>query len=387
MWNLFKIVNLFWLFAATYFWPTALIPVGPMIALVDALMILILSLLPVKVRLDASTGWTALALLGITIWYTWIDGLPMGVTIFLMYLPVFVLLQLPYSYKKDLLSFSVKWYALLLIPGLLLYIATQFVSLPSFGQFVHPNYKPYLNYIFYIKTTYDYGTMERFNSFFLEPGHQALLSTFLMMACRFRFKSCPWLWVLALSIVLSFSLAGYLLCVAGFVLLRINSIGKLLAVAGVLTAFVVGIQTFGASDNVFNELIISRLERDESSGIKGNNRFAGNTDFAFERMMRSSDQVTGVKDKVNMELIAGAGYKIYFINYGWIGTLLSLCFYLSVIPKRPDWRYTAAFLAILILCFFQRSYPAWYSWLFPYVMGIWIAQGEKDEHLHETIAE
>ncbi|MDE6341270.1 MAG: hypothetical protein K2K93_03040 [Muribaculaceae bacterium] len=379
MWTIFKITNIFWLFASTYFWITALLPIGPIIAMVDLVMMIVMGLLPIKIRLDATTGWMAAAVIGITAWYTYIDGLPMGATTFLMYLPVFFLLQLPFEYKKDLLQTTIKWYAISLIPGLFLYTVTQVVSLPSMGRFVHPNYKPFLNYIFYIKTTLDFGTLERFNAYFLEPGHQALLGTFLMIADRFRFRKNPWLWVIAVAVVMSFSLAGYLLALVGFVLLKINSLGKMLATVAAVIIFVIGMQNLSGGDNAFNDLIISRLERDESQGIKGNNRFAGNTDFVFSRMMHSSDSLTGVKDKTNMDLIAGAGYKIYFINYGWIGTLLSLFFYISVIPRRPDYRYTIAFLIVLILCFFQRSYPAWYSWLFPYVMGIYIAKGEKEQ--------
>lgn len=379
MWTLFKITNIFWLFASTYFWVTAVLPIGPVIAMVDLVMIILMGMLPIKIKFDATIGWMALALTGITSWYTYIDGLPMGATIFLMYLPVFFLVMLPLSYKQDLLRFSIKWYAIILIPGLLIYAATQIMSIPSFGKFVHPNYKPYLNYIVYIKTTHDYGTLERFNSFFLEPGHQGLLDAFLIIAGRYRFRMYPWLYVIALALVVSFSLAGYLLVMLGFVLLKINSAGKLMATVAGIAIFVLGMQNLSGGENAFNDLIISRLEHDDSQGIKGNNRFAGNTDFVFDRMIHSTDAITGVKDKTHMNMIAGAGYKIYMINYGWIGTLLSLCFYLSVIPRRPDTRYTIAFITVLMLCFLQRSYPAWYSWLFPYVTGIYIAKGEKDE--------
>ncbi len=242
---------------------------------------------------------------------------------------------------------------------------------------------PFTNYIFYIKTTWDSGFLVRFNAFFLEPGHQALLSTFLMIANRFRFKECPWLWVLLASTIFSFSLAGYLLATAGFILLKVNSILKALIV-GVIGAIVISFAlNWSGGENALNDLIIKRLEQDESKGIKGNNRVDDTTDYTFSMVVRRHNLWLGVKERTNMDLIAGAGYKIFIINYGLVGAVLALLFYLSVIPPKPDYRYTITFLIILILCFMQRAYPAWYSWLFPYVMGIYIAKGEKDNLLEQ----
>lgn len=383
MWNLFKIVNFFWLLASTYMWPTALFNLGPLLIPINILMLLCITMLPIQIRFDKKTGLVMAAIVAIVLWYIWIDGAVMGVVILLQYLPVLFLLQLPYSYMKDLLHFCTKWLAILLIPAILLYWVLLFVDLPSFGQFVHPVYKPYLNYIFYIKTTFDYGTFERFNAFFLEPGHLALLCTFILMANKYRFKECKWLIVLAVCIIFSFSLAGYLLAFLGFILLKINSLGKVMAVAVAAVMAVIVFQNFVGEDNAVNELIISRLEYDESKGIKGNNRVDSNTDYVFDKVVDKGDTMSGVKYKTNMDLVSGAGFKIYIIQYGLVGTLLSLLLYIALIPSSPDYRYTLIFLSILILCFMQRAYPEWYSWLFPYVSGIVVAKYEKTRHRSE----
>ena len=78
-----------------------------------------------------------------------------------------------------------------------------------------------------------------------------------------------------------------------------------------------------------------------------------------------------------MDLISGAGYKIYILYYGMVGLILVFLFYLSVIPSHPDKRYTISFFILISLCFMQRDYPFWYSWLFPYVVGIYIAKYER----------
>lgn len=378
MWNLFKIVNFFWLLASTRMWPTALFNLGPILIPVNLLMLLCISMLPIKVRLDARTGLVMAAILMISLWYIWIDGAVMGVVIFLQYLPVLFLLQLPAEYMKDLLRFSTKWLAILLIPAILLYWALLFVDLPSFGQFVHPTYKPFLNYIFYIKTTFDYGTFERFNAFFLEPGHLALLCTFLLIANKYQFRKNKWLIVLVVCIAFSFSLAGYLLATLGFILLKINSIGRTLVALAAVAVIAVAAVNFLGEDTAMYELIVSRLEYDESKGIKGNNRVDSNTDYVFDRAVHKGKTLTGVSKTTNMDLVAGAGYKIYIIRYGLVGAILSLALYVLLIPPAPDWRYTLIFLFILILCFMQRAYPEWYSWLFPYISGTYLAKAEKD---------
>ena len=386
MWIIFKAANLFLVLASTYLWMTSLLP-RPVIFLgVNVIMLITLGMLPFKVELGMKNGLVLLATVGLTLWSTFTDGWSTGLLTFMMYLPAQYLLVLPYEYKKDLLAFVTKWYAIPLAISLCIYWMLFFIDLPSFGRFVHPIYKPFTNYIFFIKTTFDYGIFERFNAFFLEPGHQALLSTFMLMANKFDFKKQPLLLVLVVAILFSFSLAGYLLMTIGFLMLKVNTLPKFLGAAGALTGVVVGAMVVSGGDNALNELIISRLEYDESSGIKGNNRFFNDTDYVYDKAVDTRYFWLGVKGKANMELISGAGYKIYILNYGMVGTLLAFAFYLSVIPSRPARRYTISFLLLIIICFMQRAYPFWYSWIFPYVVGIYVAKGEQEEKEEEKQA-
>lgn len=378
MWNLFKLTSFSWLLISTYCWVTAPYNQGPFLVVINLLMIMSLSMMPIKIRLDAHTGRVLAAIVLFALWYIWIDGAIMGLVNFLMFLPILYLLQLPYEYKKELLQFSTKWYAILLIPALLMYWMTFFTSVPSIGTFIQQDYPPFINHVFYIETTFDDMFISRFNAFFLEPGHQALLSTFLMIANRFRFKECKWLWVLLLAVIFSFSLAGYLLAAIGYTLLRVNTILKAIIV-GVLGMLVLGfVSNWAGGENAMNEMIVRRLEQDDKKGIKGNNRFTSNTDFTYSKTVKNGEMWTGVQYKTNMNLIEGAGFKIFIIKYGLIGVILSLILYLTILPSKPDYRYTISFLIVLALCFLQRSYPTWYSWIFPYVIGIYVAKGDKE---------
>lgn len=379
MWTIFKIVNLWWLLSSTYAWPMLAFPLPLLLVAANMGMLITICFLHIRFTVDAKTGWVLLTILGLSLWATWGNGISSGITRAMQFLPVVYLMQLPYAYLKDLIKFVTKWYAILLIPSLVLYWITLYKPLPSFGTFEHEGYLPYLNYLFYLKYTFEEIRMLRFNAFFLEPGHQAIVSTFLIMANRFDFKKCRWLFVLVIAILFSLSLAGYILALIGFILVKVNDLIKGLLTGGILAAIVAAIISWGGGDNTLNEMIIYRLTYDQTGGIKGNNRFYNNTDYEYKRTVGTNYLWTGISERSNMELISGAGYKIYILNYGMIGVILVFIFYLSVIPSRPDYRYTISFFILLVLCFLQRAYPFWYSWLFPYVVGIYIAKYEKDQ--------
>lgn len=377
MWNLFKCVNLFWLLASTYMWPAANIPPVPMLLVVNLLMFVSFQFLPLKWNLDLKFGLIVASLVCISMWYAFIDDTFRGLNTFLEYLPVIFLIQLTYACLKDLLHFCTKIYAILLIPSLLLYFATLVVNLPSLGIFVYNAYPPFENYLFFIKTTWDFGSVVRFNAFFVEPGHQAILSTFLIIANRYRFMDFKLLIVLLVSVIASFSLAGYILLFAGYLFLKVNTWAKAILIG---TASAIGIAVainFSGGENIFNELIISRLEYDDEKGIKGNNRAVSNTDFEFDQAVKKGRLIRGSKEWANMKLVQGAGFKRYILNYGIVGIILILSLYLLLIPSKPDYRFTISYLLILSMCFVQRCYPMWYSWLFPYVVGIYLAKYEK----------
>lgn len=372
---------------ATAIWPMSLYNQGPILLVVDALLMIVLSFLPIKINLNLKLAFIVVSILALVFWAIYINGPVYGAITILQFLIVLILIQLPFEYLKDLLNFTVKWFAIMLIPSLLIYWALFFVDLPSFGTFVHPVYVPFDNYIFYIRTTWDNQVFPRFNAFLLEPGHLALLCTFLTIACRYRFKENKWLLILAISTVFSFSLAGYLLYVIGYVLLKVNSAIKGIAVAIGLAVAATAAIGLGGGENALNKLILERLERDEHAGIKGNNRFTDSTDFIYQQSFEKGKAWTGVQNTTNMENVKGAGYKIYIIKNGFIGILLSLLFYILVIPSQPDYRYTISYLIVLSLCFIQRSAPEMYHWLFPYVTGIYLAKYEKEKRLNSLSAD
>lgn len=382
MWTIFKLTNLFCILVTAYIWFTSTLPIGPLLLILNVVMLISLTFLPIQFKFNKQMGRILFSLLLLVLWTIYNTSAAMGLVSAIMYLPVFYLLLLPRDYQADLLQFVTKWFAILLIPSLLIYWAALLIPLPSFGKFIHPTYVPFTNYLFYIKTTWDSGFIVRFNAFFLEPGHLAMPCVFLMMANRFDFKKNPWLIVLLISVIFSFSLAGYVLTFIGFSLLKVNTIGKGIAVLVFVIGFILIVQNLSGGDNSVNQLIVERLQYDESKGIKGNNRYFNNTDFEYDKALKSGDYWIGVSHKANMKLIGGAGIKIYILKFGLIGVILVTLLYLSMIPPHPNIHYTLSFLFIVALCFVQNAYPGWYSWLLPYVLGLNLARKPESLDLH-----
>ena len=68
--------------------------------------------------------------------------------------------------------------------------------------------------------------------------------------------------------------------------------------------------------------------------------------------------------------ITGAGYKIYLLNNGLLMFLLMIGFYILLINPKSNKRYAISFIVFVLLCFLQRGYLSWYSWLLSYTVGI-----------------
>ena len=370
MWTIFKLINLISIYVSAYIWVTAHMPKIILTLLLNGAMVACIGFLPLQFGFEKRTGRILIALLALILWTTFNESAGSGLNMLISYLPVIILIGLPMEYQADLLRFVIKWLGISLIPSLAVYWITLFIPLPSFGTFYFPPYEPFTNYLVFIKTTFDFGTLPRFNAFFPEPGHLSMVCVFLMMAARFDFKRYPWLWMLLISVVASFSLAGYILTFIGFSLLKINSFGKGLVVLAILSGIIFTALNYSGGENAVNQLILERLKYDETKGIQGNNRVFNNTEIEYKKALKSGDYWTGVRDKANMDLVSGAGYKIYVLWHGLIGLFFILAFYLSLIPPHPDWQYTLPFLLVVILCFLQNAYPDWYAWLFPYVLGL-----------------
>lgn len=137
---------------------------------------------------------------------------------------------------------------------------------------------------------------------------------------------------------------------------------------GIITWFaLLGAQFYNDGDNMMNELILSRLQYDKEKGLTGNDRSSQASDNIFYRVVSSGNILFGdpsVKD------MTGAGYKVFIVNKGLIPALLFFIFYFSIAYNRKKHGYSKFFVLLIVLTFLQAAYPASYSWIVPFLLGI-----------------
>ncbi len=293
---------------------------------------------------------------------------------FAIYMQALYLYILPQKRKIELLQFITKIYSIVLGISILVYLSTYFVNIPSIGSFKAGDldfYPLYDNYIFFVKSRLYVNFVYRFNGPFLEPGHQAMISGLLLFANKFDFKNNKLLWIPLIGIIISFSLAGYVILALSYIMLFVKSIGKIIATSLIFIALSFFItDVWDGGNNPVNVLIFERMEYDEEKGITGNNRTSKITDEYFEQSIKEGKLLLGTRGAKGADTrIAGAGYKVYLLRNGLIALFLIILFYRFLINPYCNKRYGIAFFILICCIFLQRAYPTWYSWILPYTLG------------------
>lgn len=290
----------------------------------------------------------------------------------------FVILCLKENDKELCIKKITTWFAYLLLPSVLLYFITSFVSIPSFGTIqADSKYLPYDNYILLVKSPF---YVFRFSGPFLEPGHLGMMISFLLLANQYDFRKWEVIF-LTLVNLLTFSLAGYVLSAIGYFFVSVIqhriTFKRIAFIIVLLFGFYQFSVHYNNGDNVFNKKIIERLQFDKKKGIVGNNRVYGNIDKYYQALFKNNDALWNGYDAAKISSWKksgsdGTGYKIFLIKHGIIGLFVTSLFYLYVIFKcnRYNRKYAFLFFVFIILAFIQRCYPYWTSWIMCYVFGI-----------------
>ena len=290
-----------------------------------------------------------------------------------LFIPIAVLICDNVNAKEHLRFISV-CLSFVLIPGFFLYVLKLFGYFGFWGipiQYgdlnVNATYT-FMNYGFMLVRTWEAADI-RFTSIFLEPGYMGTLVSFMLYANSYNFKK----WyniVLLVALFFSFSLAGYVVTFVGYILYCVSikkNISHLLGFGFLMVIIFLASQEYNNGNNMINELIVERLEFDEDKGIKGNDRFKGDTDWIYEKSIRTGSFLFGDPTVKNL---TGAGYKVFLVNRGIITAFLYFVFYynIAICSKRKKF-YSKSFLFIIFLTFLQAAYPSSYSWIIPYLLG------------------
>lgn len=203
------------------------------------------------------------------------------------------------------------------------------VPLPHTSEFLHSdNYHSYINYYFFVMGPRDFFIIPRFMSVFKEPGHMASICVLLILAnIKLENRSIFDIIVLSVSLILSFSLAGWtVMAISLLIMSSFERRYKIVKLIGVVILFAFLFIQFGSSqDSVVNEYIFQRLEYNEESGIAGNNRTSDYFDSKYNQFKESSDVWFGISSQIKQDdnwTIGSSGWKVAIVHQGYFGFLL-----------------------------------------------------------------
>ena len=317
--------------------------------------------------------------------------------IYQLFLPINILLVLciPDKEKDYVLSRLIKWFGSIMFIGVLLYLVNLVVDLPSLGVIksdygnIEVSAGFFKNYIAYIKPLGSASTYSflRFNGPFIEPGDLGCTAAFMLMAAKFDFKRYDKLIWIFIALIVSMSLAGYLLTIIAyfFVMFSQKKISKMTMVATIICLF--GIYFFGTyyngGDNVFNEAILSRLQSDEEKGFSGNNRNSLLKTQYFLNMFSDPHTMWFGYDARTIEYLnesgLGAGFINKAINVGMFGMIGLLLPYLYIAKTSSSKKYAWLFFVFFLFYMYQRSEATWICYIICYVYGIVINERRLTE--------
>lgn len=278
--------------------------------------------------------------------------------------------------KRVVFRNVLKFFSWMLVPALVLYVLNLAVDLPSLGvsrlstdhESLVAGYGFADNYFFMVKSHFT-ESIPRFQGPFLEPGHLGMMCSFLALVDGHKYRKAS-TWVLLLSMALSFSLAGYVLWVVGFLICQFREHklkpSILIPAAIVFSGFVFFGLKFNGGDNIINKAIISRLQFDDDKGFSGNNRSSINVALLFAQMHKnpgtillglSQSDLSSIQDEPNN------GYLYFMVRFGLVGLLIGFSSYafMAISSKRKKW--ALGVLLFVFLMFWQRTYLFWFSWM------------------------
>jgi hypothetical protein len=286
--------------------------------------------------------------------------------------------------KEKLVRWTTTLYAWIIGISMIFYILIVFFGITfSYSLIEHSSegYPAFRNYKFLVMRD-ELAIFHRFQSIFLEPGHIGMIAALILYVNKYRLKKLS-VFIILMGLLVSLSLAAYVLLILGYCIYQFSG-GKqiykkiIIVLLTIMLFGNLGLYLYNEyPDSVVTKLIVSRLQYDEEKGIEGNNRITSRFDenYYTKYFLGTYDMIWGISPEVYRQRFyrAGNSYKLFFLQYGFIGVVSLFLFYFSMsIHSR------LLFGLFIVYCasFLQRTYALWEMELFLFVgaMGIFRKQ-------------
>lgn len=301
-------------------------------------------------------------------------------------IPIFFVFSLITDVKAEILVFLTKAFSVLLLISVTAWILFLLgVSLPSSEISYNDGQYYYSNFYLFLENKIGVTIFPRFSSVFLEPGYISLLIILFLYLNEFRVMRWDGA-VLFVSLILTFSLAGYLVFIISYVAYQLRnskmaliylSLMGLLGFAG--HAF---FTTYAGGNNPVNQLIFTRLAVEDGK-IVGYNRTKDWFDEYYKRFMKSDDVFFGVGvDAIDLE--SNVGYKAYLVLHGVFGLALLVAAFAS--PLKFNRTYNAFILFMLYVIIFMRGHHIiyWFGFLLIYACAISLPRNWREVYENKS---
>lgn len=292
--------------------------------------------------------------------------------------------------KQKTIKWLINAYVTILAISIVLYVLYLLgLNIPSYPVLIDDPYYSwgFVNYLFLIvpNSLMDF----RFQSIFLEPGHVGMISSLLLYCMKYTLKDVRGV-ILLLSVILSFSLAAYLLLFIGLIIYKSTIMTNLwsyfLKIFLALVSAIVFSTFFYKKfpDTIFSELIIGRLEYDAEKGFSGNNRTTYEFDKYYKKFYTTNVCLLGEGYKL-AEKIPGGGYssyKVFIVSHGLFGIIFLFIFFCFFAYKAHS-RFVWGLLLLYMISFWQRPYALWEIELVPFIFISQICQERRCKRICE----
>lgn len=295
--------------------------------------------------------------------FGWIGSLIQFVPPFFVVLLTKERAQVFFRFFKNCLSYllclSLFCWVLFLLGLPLPHTQISFGEYEGFARYYYDNY-----YLFLLnRDSYRDLILPRFSSVFTEPGFLGCLLAVLLFSEGFVLKNNRHNIVFLVSLFFTFSLAGWLIGLIGFMFNRLKpSVQSFFIIGCSIIAFFL-LYSFASSykggNNVLYNYFFSRLEYDNTrKTIQGYNRNAAAVDDYFDVFIRSDYLWFGEGvESGNVDLNNSVDWKAFMIKYGLLSSLLVLLWYIwPFLSTRYKKFHLLGVTLVFLLIAMQTSY-------------------------------
>lgn len=285
----------------------------------------------------------------------------------------------------DTLNSIIKWLSVILIISIIFYILFLVgINLPHSTLDVTTATRTitFDNYYVFIQQ-YEIFGLTRFYSIFLEPGYLTLGIAPLLYIKRYNLKDRSTL-ILFVAQLLSFSLAGYIVLICGFVYTIFCGKERLKLKKSVISITILTLSLLSAynflGEDYFEQTIFRRIQFVNGT-LSGDDRSSNYLDYEYEKLISSDDKWTGTYFDVNKSEKGVAGFKLFTVENGIIGVFLVIILYLSLISFRIRFNYSTGLIILLLLLLYQNAYPWASCVLYPAICARYAFKKEYAEYV------